>query len=163
MHRSRPATTLRRLIGGLLAVALALGPVAPALAAVLMDCCATGMHADGHAGPAHDAGHDAAAGHALHATASDGATAGDERLPPCHGDAALADQPQPATMPDASCDSHDGGCDAGCMTACAATPLAPMVPATTSAHRAATVLIAAVPARAPAALHERDLRPPISA
>lgn len=161
MHRSRPATTLRRLIGGLLAVALALGPVAPALAAVLMDCCATGMHADGHAGPEHDAGHDATAGHAMPAGASD--LAGDKAPPPCHGDAALADQPQPATMPDAPCDGHDGGCDAGCMTACAATPLAPMVPATTSAHRAATVLIAAVPARAPAALHERDLRPPISA
>lgn len=156
MHPSRPATTLRRLLGGLLAVALALGPVAPALAAVLMDCCATGMHADGHAGP----GHDAAASHAMPAGASD--VASDEVPPPCHGDAALTDQPQPPALPDAACDGHDGGCDAGCMTACAATALAPMVPATTSAHRAATVLIVAVPARAPAALHERDLRPPIS-
>jgi hypothetical protein len=160
MHPFRPATTLRRLLGGLLAVALALGPVAPALAAVLMDCCATGMHADGHAGPRHDAGHEA--GHpAIQATASDGAS--DELPPPCHGDSAVAGQAQALAMPDAPCDGHEGGCDAGCMTACAATPLGPVLPATTSAQRAATVLIAAVPARAPVALHERDLRPPISA
>lgn len=153
MHRSRPATTLRRLLGGLLAVALALGPVAPALAAVLMDCCATGMHAEGHSGPKQAAGHAMPAG---------GSEAGDEVPPPCHGDTALAGQPQAPATDDAPCDGHEGGCDAGCMTACAATPIGPAVPASMSVHRATTGLIAAVPARAPAALHERDLRPPIS-
>lgn len=151
MHPTRPATILRRLLGGLLAVALALGPVAPALAALLMDCCAEGMHADGHAG----VDHAGASAQALEAAGTDKVTS------PCHGDGTVADTHADAPD-DAPCAGHDGGCQAGCMIACAATPLGPALPAATPALRVVPVLIAAVPAQAPAAPHQRALRPPIS-